>query len=62
MPKNGECLKNLRKKFPHLYEAKLKEAVLLEPDICQMMLDSNFEARKTINEKKEWISFKEFET
>ncbi|GBM58569.1 hypothetical protein AVEN_222796-1 [Araneus ventricosus] len=58
LPKEGECFKYLCDQFPGLSEAKLKEAVLVGPDIRKMMKDENFGTKMETNERKAWESFK----
>ncbi|KAJ8684337.1 hypothetical protein QAD02_020129 [Eretmocerus hayati] len=48
----------LREKFPRLSEAKLKEGVLVGPDIRKLMLDSSFDAVLNGIELKTWKSVK----
>ncbi|KAJ8685103.1 hypothetical protein QAD02_020896 [Eretmocerus hayati] len=48
----------LREKFPRLSEAKLKERVLVGPDIRKLMLDPGFDAVLNEVELKNWKSVK----
>ncbi|GBL95060.1 hypothetical protein AVEN_188807-1 [Araneus ventricosus] len=58
LPKEGECFKYLCDQYSGLSEAKLKEGVLIGPDIRKIMKDENFETKMETNERKAWESFK----
>jgi hypothetical protein len=58
LPKIGNCFKNLRKKFPHLLEAKLKEGLFVGPDIRKLIFDEDFLLTMTEGEREAWIAFK----
>jgi hypothetical protein len=58
LPKAGDCFKYLCKKFPHSSEAKLKERVLVGPDIGKLMFDEDFLLTMTEVEREAWIAFK----
>lgn len=55
---DGEAFKFLKKKFPRLSEAKIKEGVFVRPQIRQLFKDNSFQA--TLNEKeiRAWNAFK----
>ena len=59
LPKSGKCFKYLCQSFPHLSEAKLKEGVFVGPDIRKLMLDKNFVATMTYDEKEAWTAFRD---
>ncbi|GFW85377.1 uncharacterized protein TNCV_144221 [Trichonephila clavipes] len=59
VPKDGDCFKCLRKKFPSLSEAKLKEGIFVDTDICKLMKDDEFETCMTAKEKESWVIFKD---
>ena len=50
--KEGECFKYLCKRFPGLFDAKLKEGVFIEPDKRKLLKDENFETKMEMKEKK----------
>jgi hypothetical protein len=58
LPKTGNHLKYLCKKFPHLSEVKLKEGVFVGPDIRKLMFDENLLLTMTEVEIQAWIAFK----
>ncbi|KAJ8685654.1 hypothetical protein QAD02_021447 [Eretmocerus hayati] len=58
MNKTGAGVSFLREKFPRLSEAKLKEGVLVGPDIGELMLDSGFDTVLNEVELKIWKSVK----
>ncbi|KAJ8671539.1 hypothetical protein QAD02_002798 [Eretmocerus hayati] len=58
MNKTGAGVLFLREKFPRLSEAKLKEGVLVGPEIRKLMLDSGFDAVLNEVELKTWKSVK----
>ncbi|KYN14472.1 hypothetical protein ALC57_13323 [Trachymyrmex cornetzi] len=58
LDKEGECFLYLKKKFPSLSEAKIKEGVFIGPQIRTLMKDDNFEKTMNIKEKNGWQSFK----
>ncbi|KAJ8685653.1 hypothetical protein QAD02_021446 [Eretmocerus hayati] len=58
MNKTGAGVSFLREKFPRLGGAKLKEGVLVGPDIRELMLDSGFDAVLNEVELKIWKSVK----
>ncbi|KAJ8676853.1 hypothetical protein QAD02_012640 [Eretmocerus hayati] len=58
MNKTGAGVSFLREKFPRLSEAKLKEGVVVGPDIRKLMLDSGFDAVLNEVELKTWKSVK----
>jgi hypothetical protein len=58
LPKAGNCFKYLCKTFPHLSEAKLKEGVLVGPDIRKLMFDEDFLLTMTKAEREVWIASK----
>ena len=47
-----------REKFPKLSDAKLKEGIFIEPQICEITNDYLFEHLLTETEKSLWIMFK----
>jgi hypothetical protein len=57
LPKTGNCFKYLCKTFPHLSEAKLKQGVLVGPDIRKLMFDEDFLLTMTEFETDAWIAF-----
>jgi hypothetical protein len=58
LPKPGNCFKYLYKKFPYLWEAKLKEGVFIGPDIRKQMFEEDFLLTMTEVEREAWIAFK----
>ena len=59
LSKSGKCFKYLCQSLPHISEAKLKEAVFVGPDIRKLMLDKNFVATMTYDEKEAWTAFRD---
>ena len=45
LPKDGDTIKYLTSKFPGLSEAKLKEGILIGPDIRKLVKDELFETK-----------------
>ena len=58
-PKHGDTFKYLRSKFSQLPEAKLKECILVCPDIQKLMTGVVFEKKMENIERAAWTSFKE---
>jgi hypothetical protein len=58
MTTHGNGFEYLREKFPKLSEAKLKEGVFIEPQICEIINDDLFEHLLTETEKSAWLLFK----
>ncbi|GBM00059.1 hypothetical protein AVEN_214127-1 [Araneus ventricosus] len=59
LPKDGECFRYLRSKFPKLSEAKLKEGVFTGHDIRKLVSDSLFSETMGDKEKETSDSFKD---
>ena len=59
LPKDGKTFKYLSSKFPRLSEAKLKEGVYVDSDICKLMKDNNFENVMNDVEWSAWNSFRD---
>ena len=58
MDKEGEGFAYLKKMFPKISDAKLKEGIFVGPQIRQLMHDAHFEATLTPNELRAWVAFK----
>lgn len=58
MDKEGEGFAYLKKMFPKISDAKLKEGIFVGPQIRQLMRDAHFEATLTPNELRAWVAFK----
>ena len=56
---NGAAFKYLAEKFPEISEAKLKEAIFVGPQICELMKDNEFTSRLASVELHAWSSFVE---
>lgn len=48
----------LKKKFPKISDAKIKEGIFIGPQIRQLILDNNFEAKMDETELSAWSAFK----
>lgn len=57
MSRGDECFKHLCESFSHLSEVKLTKQIFVGAEICKMMYNFNSEARMTINENGDSISF-----
>ncbi|GFW74769.1 uncharacterized protein TNCV_963441 [Trichonephila clavipes] len=56
--KEGECFKYLSEQFPGLSDAKLKEDILVGPDIRKLLKDETFVTKMEMKGKNVWNSFK----
>ncbi|GFW13983.1 hypothetical protein TNCV_4701181 [Trichonephila clavipes] len=52
IPKDDDSIKYLSKEFPGLSETKLKEEILIGPDIHKLMKDNEFGTCMTAKEKE----------
>lgn len=59
MDKNGPGFQYLKKKFPSLSDAKIKEGIFVGPDVRKLMKDPEFVAALNDVEKEAWLSFVE---
>jgi hypothetical protein len=59
LSKEGECFKYLCKKFPCLSDAKLKEGIVVGPDIRKLPSDDLFETTMKTAEREALNAFKE---
>ena len=57
--KEGDCFKYLKKKFPKLSDAKIKEGVFDGPQIRKLLKDDEFVRTMTEKEEAAWVSFRE---
>ena len=55
--KDGNCFKNLYKKFLCLSKTKMKEEIFVGPDICKFMKYKEFETSMARKEKKAWVAY-----
>lgn len=62
MDKTGEAFLYLRKKFPRLSEAKIKEGIFVGPQIHKLFKDEHFNNILTGDEKLAWNSFVQVST
>lgn len=58
LDKDGQCFQYLKKKFPKLSIAKLKEGIFTGPDIRKLINDPDFVNTMTNVEREAWLSFK----
>ena len=58
MVKNGAAFKHLCTQFPALSSAKLKEGILVRPQIREMLKDKDFEEILSLKELRVWVTFK----
>ena len=49
--KEGGCFKYIRKKFPAVTQAKLKEGIFTGPNIRELLADATFESTANATEK-----------
>ena len=59
LDKTGAAFQFLIAKFPKISEAKLKEGILVGPQIRELMLDTEFDTTMTEMELNAWMSFKD---
>jgi hypothetical protein len=59
LPKEGECFKYPCKKFPGLSDAKLKEGIVVGPDIRKLLSDDLLRTTMKTVEREAWNAFKE---
>jgi len=59
LDKTGAAFQFLIAKFPKISEAKLKEGILVGPQIRELMLDTEFNTTVTEMELNAWMSFKD---
>lgn len=59
LPYDGPTYKFIRKTFPKLSDAKIKEGIFTGPDIRKLTKNADFERVMTTIEKKAWMSFKD---
>ncbi len=57
MDKSGQGFKNLTSMFPSLNEAKIKEGIVLGPQIREHFKDGDFESAPHRKEKTAWEAF-----
>jgi len=60
MNKHGKVFEYLREKFPKLRDAKLKEGILIGPQICEIINYDLSEHLLMVTEKSAWLMFKWF--
>lgn len=58
LPKDSPAFLYLKKKFPKLSEAKIKEGVFVGPQIRQLLLDAEFERTMNHNQLAAWKAFR----
>lgn len=58
MDRSGLGFAYLRKTFPQISEAKIKEGIFVGPNIRKLMKDENFDAQLNETERAAWNSFK----
>jgi hypothetical protein len=58
LDKSGPAFQYLTAKFPSISDAKLKEGIFIGPQIRQVLLDTDFEAKLKPVELRAWTSFK----
>ena len=58
LKQDGLAFQYLKQMFPKISDAKLKEGILIGPDIRRIMADSAFECQLTSLELEAWRSFK----
>ena len=58
MDKTNCGFKYVRKKFPNVSDAKIKEGVYIGPQIRELMQDKQFDEDLNTTERNAWLSFK----
>lgn len=58
MDRSGFRFACLRKTFPQISEAKIKEGIFVGPNIRKLMKDEIFDGQLNETERAEWDSFK----
>jgi hypothetical protein len=58
MDRNGDGFQYLKRKFPILSDAKIKEGIFVGPQIRELLKDENFESVLNSLELEAWKSFK----
>ena len=48
----------MRNKFPNVSDAKIKEGILIGPQISELMQDKQFDEDLNETERSAWLSFK----
>jgi hypothetical protein len=57
MDRDGQGFLYLRRKFPRISDAKIKEGIFIGPQIRELMKDQDFERSLNESEKAAWRSF-----
>ncbi len=58
LKKDGKAFAFLKKKFPHISEAKLLAGIFDRPQIRELIKDDSFDCSLTHKKKKAWMAFK----
>ena len=58
MDKTGRGFEYVRNNFPNVSDAKIKEDVLIGPQIRELMQDIQFDEDLNETERNAWLSFK----
>ena len=58
LPKDGDCFQYLVTRFPKVSYEKLKEGIVVGPQIRKLMKDNLFESTMNPVEKRAWVPFK----
>ena len=56
--KTGRGFEYFRNKFPNVSDAKIKESILIGPQIRELMQDKEFYEDLNENERNSWLPFK----
>ena len=58
MDKTGHGFEYVRNKFPNVSYVKMKEGILIEPQVRELMQDKHFDEDLNETERNAWLSFK----